>query len=109
MNSDIRFKFSEFFGTICYVGHIPFKYNLKLLCQQFFGIELDKEGQTQWTPYLNTPLEEIPQELIEYGALDVITTYYLLLLLVLLIAITTYYLLLLLLLLTASTTYYLLL
>ena len=24
MNSDIRFKFSEFFGTICYVGHIPF-------------------------------------------------------------------------------------
>jgi DNA polymerase I-like protein with 3'-5' exonuclease and polymerase domains len=59
------------------IGHIPFKYNLKLLCKEFFNVELDKEGQTLWTPYLNVALEEIPQSLIEYGALDVITTYYL--------------------------------
>lgn len=59
------------------VGHIPFKYNLKLLVKEFFRVELDKEGQTLWTPYLNTELEDIPQSLIEYGALDVITTFYL--------------------------------
>jgi len=59
------------------IGFIPPRYNLALLTEKFFNVELDKEGQTQWSPYLNSKLENIPQNLLEYGALDVIATYYL--------------------------------
>lgn len=55
------------------------KTGLAHLIKERFGVELDKDNDIRmgFSPYLNQPLENIPVSNMEYGALDVIATYYL--------------------------------
>lgn len=58
-------------------GFIPFKYNLALLTEQFCNEILNKNNDIRCTfdQYLGKPIEDIPQEHLEYGALDAIATF----------------------------------
>ena len=54
-------------------GKVPFKYNLQLLTAKFLKADLIKdEVRENFGQFLNTPLNEIPEEYLTYGALDVI-------------------------------------
>jgi len=58
------------------VGFVPFKYNLALLTKKFLGVELVKdEVRENFGQFLNVPVDQIPDEYLEYGAKDVIATY----------------------------------
>ena len=57
-------------------GFVPFKRNLALLSKLFLGKELIKdETRENFGQFLNLPLDAIPFEYLEYGAIDVIATY----------------------------------
>ena len=57
-------------------GFVPFKRNLALLSKIFLGVELVKdEVRESFGQFLETPLEEIPEEYLSYGAIDAIATY----------------------------------
>jgi DNA polymerase-1 len=58
------------------LGFVPFKYNLALLSEKFLGVKLVKdEIRENFGQFLGLPFEAIPQEYLEYGAIDVIATY----------------------------------
>jgi DNA polymerase-1 len=57
-------------------GFVPRKYNLSLVTSELFNVVIDKELQTAWSPYLNSEISDIPKDMLTYGALDVIATYY---------------------------------
>ena len=59
------------------VGSVPFQYSLAKITQHFFGIELSKDNEirTRFDQFQGKKIEEIPQEFLEYGAIDVIATY----------------------------------
>jgi DNA polymerase I-like protein with 3'-5' exonuclease and polymerase domains len=57
-------------------GSTPFRYNLALLSEKFLGVKLEKsEVRENFGQFIGQPLSAIPQEFLEYGALDVIATY----------------------------------
>ena len=58
------------------LGFLPFKYNLALLSEKFLGTKLIKdEVRENFGQFLNLPFEAIPNNYLEYGAIDVISTY----------------------------------
>ena len=58
------------------LGFLPFKYNLALLSEKFLGTVLIKdETRENFGQFLNLPFEAIPNNYLEYGAIDVISTY----------------------------------
>jgi DNA polymerase I-like protein with 3'-5' exonuclease and polymerase domains len=57
-------------------GQTPFRYNLKMLTEKFLKVEMVKdERRENFAQFLHTPLGEIPQDYLEYGAIDVIATF----------------------------------
>lgn len=61
---------------LAHIGFVPFKYNLQLLSRQFCGMELEKDTvRENFGQFLNTPVENVPEEYLTYGAIDVIATY----------------------------------
>jgi DNA polymerase-1 len=57
-------------------GFVPFKYNLSFLAEKFLGKALVKdERRENFAQFLNKEITEIPEEYLEYGAIDVIATY----------------------------------
>jgi DNA polymerase-1 len=58
------------------IGYVPFKSNLALLTEKFLGEVLTKDTvRENFGQFLNTPIEEIPQEFLDYGAKDVVATH----------------------------------
>lgn len=59
------------------IGFVPFKWSLAFLTKKFLNIELEKENspRCEFGSYLNTPLGSLPNDLLEYGAKDVICTW----------------------------------
>tara|TARA_R100001480_G_scaffold35402_1_gene47540 strand:+ start:1291 stop:2991 length:1701 start_codon:yes stop_codon:yes gene_type:complete len=58
-------------------GVIPFKYNLNLLSKEFLHLELDKNEDIRcnFAQFKNKPIAHIPNDFLEYGAMDVVATY----------------------------------
>jgi len=58
-------------------GFIPFKYNLALLTETYCNEILNKNNDIRCTfdQYLGKPVQDIPTEHLEYGALDAIATF----------------------------------
>ena len=59
-------------------GDVPRKYGLSKISQELLGQELDKNEDVRcnFAEYKGTPLQEIPKAFLEYGASDVIATFY---------------------------------
>ena len=59
------------------LGDIPRRYSLAVLSQEILGTELDKneEIRCNFEEFTETPVQEIPQEFLTYGAKDVIATF----------------------------------
>jgi len=58
------------------IGFVPFKRNLSLLSSIYLGQELVKdETRENFGQFLTSPVEDIPDNYKEYGAIDVIATY----------------------------------
>lgn len=56
-------------------GQVPFKRNLKLLASRFLGATIEKdERRENFAQFKGKGIEEIPQDYLEYGAIDVIAT-----------------------------------
>ena len=60
------------------VGDVPRKYSLNTISEELLGESLDKSSgvRENFVQFLNTPLQEISQDYLEYGAKDVISTFY---------------------------------
>lgn len=60
-------------------GWVPFQYNLALLSQDYLNEELPKDDHLRltWGDYLDKPIDNIPADMLEYGAKDVLATYFL--------------------------------
>ena len=60
------------------VGDVPRRYSLAHITRELLGQSLDKNDEVRcnFADYTNTPLQEIPKAFLEYGATDVIATYY---------------------------------
>jgi len=58
-------------------GEVPFKYSLALLAKQYLNVELNKDDDIRcnFEQFKGGDLKDIPEEFLEYGALDVIVTY----------------------------------
>ena len=58
------------------VGWVPFKYNLAMLSEKFLNQKLSKDDgiRMEFGPYIGRE-QEIPEEMLTYGALDVLSTY----------------------------------
>lgn len=57
-------------------GFIPFKRNLALLSKIYLGKELVKdETRENFGQFINAPIDAIPSNYLEYGAIDAIATY----------------------------------
>jgi len=57
-------------------GFVPFKRNLGFLSEKMLGIPLVKdETRENFGQFLNVPEEEIPENYLEYGAIDAVATY----------------------------------
>ena len=58
------------------IGFVPRKYNLALLVKEYFNVELTKDDEVrcEFGQYKGLPVEEIPQDFLEYGAKDAIAT-----------------------------------
>ena len=59
-------------------GFVPHKYNLALVTNELFGVELDKneEIRTTFEQFKGQDPVHIPEHYLRYGALDVIATFY---------------------------------
>ena len=58
-------------------GFVPFKYNLKLLTEKYLGVVIEKdERRENFAQFLGKDIGDIPQEYLEYGAGDVIATFF---------------------------------
>jgi DNA polymerase I-like protein with 3'-5' exonuclease and polymerase domains len=56
-------------------GQVPFKYNLQFLTAKFLGVTIEKdERRENFAQFIGQPIESIPQDYLEYGAIDVIAT-----------------------------------
>jgi len=60
------------------VGNVPRKYSLAHISRELLGVQLDKneEVRCNFEKYSGVPLQEIPKPFLEYGAADVIATFY---------------------------------
>ena len=60
------------------VGDVPRKYSLSTICKELLGEDLDKSSEVRenFTQFIDTPVSEIPKAFLDYGAKDVIATYY---------------------------------
>ena len=57
-------------------GQVPFRYNLQFLAEKFLNVVIEKdERRENFAQFISIPVEEIPQEYLEYGAIDVIATF----------------------------------
>ena len=58
-------------------GEVPFRYSLALLADEYLDVTLNKDDNIRcnYDQFRGTDLTELPQEFLEYGALDVIVTY----------------------------------
>ena len=60
------------------LGDVPRRYSLAHISRELLGIDLDKteDIRCNFSDYAGIPVEEIPPAFLEYGARDVITTFY---------------------------------
>ena len=60
-------------------GWVPHKYNLAMLTKEYLGEELNKDDaiRLNFEQFRDVPIIDIPMEYLEYGARDVVATYYL--------------------------------
>ena len=60
------------------VGNVPHRYSLAHISHELLGIHLDKEEDIRcnFAEFKDTPTQEIPRVFLEYGAKDVLSTYY---------------------------------
>lgn len=59
------------------IGQVPFKYNLQLLTKKYMNVEIEKdERRENFAQFINTDILEIPQDYLEYAAIDVIATFH---------------------------------
>lgn len=61
-------------GTI---GFIPFKYNLALLTEKYCNVVLDKNDDIRcnFEQFKGKPISSIPQDFLDYGAMDAVATF----------------------------------
>lgn len=60
------------------IGYVPFKYSLKLLTEKYLGQIIEKdERRENFSQFLGSKISNIPSNYLEYGAIDVIATYFL--------------------------------
>ena len=58
------------------IGIIPPRYNLALVSKKFNNVELEKdERRENFSQFIDSKIEDIPANYLEYGAADVIATY----------------------------------
>ena len=86
INSNLLFSFydnNRAFDTgimyrllqLAVAGQVPFKYNLQFLTAKFLGVKIEKdERRENFAQFIGQPIESIPQDYLEYGAIDVIAT-----------------------------------
>lgn len=86
-NSDLMYSFydsNRAFDTgimyrllqLAVTGQVPFKYSLQFLTAKFLNVMIEKdERRENFAQFIGKPIEEIPQEYLEYGAIDVIATH----------------------------------
>lgn len=60
-------------------GWVPFTYNLALLSENFLHEVLPKDDELRmgWGNFRNKPIADIPDNMLEYGAKDVLATFFL--------------------------------
>ena len=60
------------------VGDVPRRYSLAHISNELLGIDLDKNEDIRcnFAEYKDTSLQEIPKPFLEYGAADVLATFY---------------------------------
>jgi len=57
-------------------GFTPFKYNLQLLSEKYLNVKIEKdERRENFSQFIDTEITDIPDEYLEYGAIDAICTY----------------------------------
>ena len=60
------------------VGDVPRRYSLAHISSELLGIDLDKNEDIRcnFAEYKDTPIQKIPQPFLDYGAADVLATFY---------------------------------
>ena len=60
------------------VGNVPRRYSLAHISRELLGEDLDKDEAVRcnFEEYINTPVQQIPKNFLEYGAKDVLATFY---------------------------------